>query len=432
MGLLAMIEGSSTRLHNCLHQAGLAISRRTADRARSFLSADAIKYAEDLAKNSPNAWFLTFDNINLYLRKHHQQRLDNANSMIHATNCALIMLPGSIDTTVFSSPQEWLALRSKRALFSPSQLQISDEDDYFMADCFDWMIAQIIADHVPEFQGGKIWSQIRRELSKISPKDRPLMPEKTVTAPLGVVDINEGSKAGCASVPTEMSAKLNMAKEEMASKVRILGGDNLTTRYLRVAQGELSDDVDVFNRLEYLHPVSQLFHFDMNACSMVLKTHALNYSNDAGSLSRQKDALQRVFDLNKAPYADAKALISHSLIARVKVCLMYVVSFSRDLLRSLKSKGNINHLRPFRTSSAGSHRELKRSWAVQGPYVKKLFSRRSFRKRFQRRIMFSLTLHCSCEMPCFFVSFNTEYETGILVSSYGFSNIGYTVSEQPE
>jgi hypothetical protein len=320
-GLLLMIEGASTRIFEFLSNAGLSVSRQTVDRAKESLSKDALQHAITLAKSPSQAWILVFDNINLYLRKHHSQRLDHFNDMIHATNAALIQLPPSVEETVFDI-QQWLKLQTKRSEFELSKLRPTEDEDNFMATCFDAIIAQAIVDNCP---GRKKWSNFKETRHSVYanlPKDRPLSPEKTVATPIGALDVNEGSKAGCVEVIAAVRERLGFTEEEMASKMRLVAGDLLTVRFLRAARAQRQDEADPFDRLAFIHPVAQLFHYEMNAGLMLMKTHAINCVNDAGSLARQKDHLHRIFDINKPSYADAKALISHSLIARILDCLM--------------------------------------------------------------------------------------------------------------
>lgn len=110
----------------------------------------------------------------------------------------------------------------------------------------------------------------------------------------------------------------------MSQKILVSGGDFLSTRNTRSGSNIRQDDISSFHRMDYIHPLSQLFHFDMNASESLMNTHAINSINDAGSLSRQKDVLHRVFDIKKPPYADAKSLIVHSLTARILDCSMFV------------------------------------------------------------------------------------------------------------
>lgn len=322
MGLLAMVEGASNRMFGCLNHAGLSVSRLTIERVRKHLSTDALNIAKAVANDDSRPWFLIFDNINIYLRKHHGQRINDLNNMLNITNCAIIRLPSHIKKTVFDTPMEWLSRRMKRKSFNLSVMNLTRDDTQFMAKCFDAMIARMILDHCPNHELWKGRREITRAVYDMMPKVRVLAPHKTETAPLGVVDVNESSKKGCIAVLSAILERLGCTKEWMVSCLRLVAGDYLTVRNLRSAQDQRKDDVNVFERLAYMHPISQLFHFDLNAGLSLMKAHSINTINNAGSISRQKDVLQRSFDINKPSFADAKSMITHSLIARVMTCIM--------------------------------------------------------------------------------------------------------------
>lgn len=285
------------------------------------MSDKALDLAKDVAKDITRPWFLLFDNINIYVKKHHNQRLDNQNDMINATNCAIVRFPPSVDPSVFDR-KHWLSLQGKRSDFDLSSLQLSDDDDVYMSTCFDALIAKLVVDYCP---GKNDWSGmdgIRKTVYAKLPSDRPLEVTKTETAPFGVINVNEGSKLGCIEVFSESGKTLNLTPDFLSERILASGGDYLSSRNTRMGRNERQDDLPHFHTLEYVHPISQLFHFDMNATKSVLNTHAINAMNDAGSLSRQKDVLHRSFDINNAPHADAKALVFHSLVSRVFCCLM--------------------------------------------------------------------------------------------------------------
>lgn len=65
-----------------------------------------------------------------------------------------------------------------------------------------------------------------------------------------------------------------------------------------------------------------------------MRIHFGNATTDPGSLAKHKGLLDRTWDANKPNYADAKALIRHSLVSRILYTAMYVSSslFPRALL----------------------------------------------------------------------------------------------------
>ena len=73
-----------------LSNVGLSVSGRTVERLRERISDDAVAHAAELMR-SGHLFCTTFDNINIYLRKF-QQRATNMNTMIYATNSAIIAI----------------------------------------------------------------------------------------------------------------------------------------------------------------------------------------------------------------------------------------------------------------------------------------------------------------------------------------------------
>jgi hypothetical protein len=77
------------------------------------------------------------------------------------------------------------------------------------------------------------------------------------------------------------------------------------------------DDINDMERLAYVEELSALWHFALNATHMIMRLHFGDSVLDPGSLARHKGLLNRTWDADKPNYADAKALIRHSLIARI-------------------------------------------------------------------------------------------------------------------
>ncbi|KAK6988422.1 hypothetical protein R3P38DRAFT_3229017 [Favolaschia claudopus] len=89
------------------------------------------------------------------------------------------------------------------------------------------------------------------------------------------------------------------------------------------------DDVTPMERLEYVEELSALWHFALNATHMIMRLHFGDSVLDPGSLAKHKGLLNRIWDAEKPNYADAKALIRHSLIARI----LYQVMLKKDIKR---------------------------------------------------------------------------------------------------
>ena len=113
MGLFCKIEGTSSRVISTLSNMGLCVSSKTVERLKGRISKDAVSLAVELI-SSGQLFCMVFDNINLYLRKF-QQQIMNQNSMIHATNCAIIAIDeDDIDVKEAKDLKAKLDLRGKR------------------------------------------------------------------------------------------------------------------------------------------------------------------------------------------------------------------------------------------------------------------------------------------------------------------------------
>ena len=88
--LFFKISGTSSWVMTMLSNVGLCISGWTVECLKKWISDDAITHAAKLMK-SHHLFCTTFDNINIYLWKF-QQWVTNKNEMIHATNCAILVI----------------------------------------------------------------------------------------------------------------------------------------------------------------------------------------------------------------------------------------------------------------------------------------------------------------------------------------------------
>ncbi|PPQ79975.1 hypothetical protein CVT24_003795 [Panaeolus cyanescens] len=277
-GLFLEVGGSGSRVLSTLGMAGACVSKTTIERLKGILSADARRYAVMLMK-SPTPYYLIFDNINIYLRKH-QQRAFNKNDMIHATNAVAIALKNVPDDV--HDLQAKLRNRGKRIHAKGSDITPTVDDQVKIKGAFEGLVAQLLLAYCP---GSCSWSDrdvmLKNALDKM-PSDRPLPVQKTDTRPLGVFNINEGSKHGIIKMIKELQVTSGLSEEEWASKSRIIAGDWLTTANFRSARRDRTNDID----------------------------------------AKHKGLLHRTWNAAKPNYADGKALIRHSLIARILYSLM--------------------------------------------------------------------------------------------------------------
>lgn len=177
-----------------LSNLGLSISSTTIERLKLQISKDAVQLAVDLI-TGPSLFYIIFDNINLYLQKF-QERITNWHTMIHATNVAVGRISEGNRDKVEDLPSK-LALRGKR-INANFVLDIipNREDSAFCKKAFQCLIAELLVQYTPGSEGWEGRKEMLEKINTTMPKERPLMPEKTDIQPLGVFNVNEGSKKG--------------------------------------------------------------------------------------------------------------------------------------------------------------------------------------------------------------------------------------------
>ncbi|KAE9410021.1 hypothetical protein BT96DRAFT_984345 [Gymnopus androsaceus JB14] len=253
LGLFFKINGVSTRVLTMLSNIGLSVSGHTVERVKERLSEDAIQLAIQLVM-SGNIFGVNFDNINVYNAKD-QQRVTNKNHMIHTTNTVLIGPDmAGIDIDAAEDLSTKLAMQGKREAATFKDIAPTTDDDEHIAKAGRNMIADLIVRNCP---GSKEWPNRKEMLDKLlkeMPQDRLLPVTKTITRPIGVFDINEGSKKGIVKMLEAIPKRLQQSFESCARNDR-------------------TDDINAMHRLEYIEELSQLFHFALNATHMLMRTH---------------------------------------------------------------------------------------------------------------------------------------------------------------
>ncbi|KAJ7588811.1 hypothetical protein C8J56DRAFT_1049740 [Mycena floridula] len=288
LGLFLKASGTSSRVISVLSNMGITVSGKTID-GRLF--------------------YTIFDNINIFLRKF-QQRITNKNSMIHATNAAVIAIDDDdVDLDGAEDLDEQLKKRGKRhkANFMEDVMP-SPEDDDHLKSSFHSLVAEMIVKYTPDCKKWKGQKEMLEKIQDTMPKDRPLPPKKTDARPLGVFDLTV---------------------LDWSRKVRIILGDWLTSNNLWAARRDRFDDWNSMERLDYVGELSALWHYALQATHMLMRVHLGHEVLDPTSLSAHKSLLQCKWDVNKPNYAAAKALIRHSLIARLLHIIMVHNNFGQ-------------------------------------------------------------------------------------------------------
>jgi hypothetical protein len=231
LGLFLEIGGTSSRILNTLSNAGACVSIITIERLKEVLSKDAVAFAVELMQGT-GMFYLIFDNINIFLRRS-QQRLFNKNSMIHATNAAAIGIPDA-DIAAEDLTAK-LENRGKRAQATGADIMPTPDDEAKMIGSFEGLVMIFILAYCP---GSKQWENrdaILKAAREIIASDRPLPPKKSDGRPLGVFDVNEGSKKGIVKMLKALQEISGLSETEWASKARIVVGDWLTASNIRGA-----------------------------------------------------------------------------------------------------------------------------------------------------------------------------------------------------
>lgn len=316
-GLFFKVEGTSSRVMKMLSNVGICISGRTVERLKEKVSQEVIQHGVNLLDAERLAAQIG-DNINLYLRKY-EQRMTNRNTMIHATNTALMFIDEEgVDVNRALNLQSKLDLRGQRsrANFIEDILPKAADDDH-LSKSFSNIIAEFIIRYTPESNEWKGKGAMLKSTVVNMPQDRPLPIKKTKTLPFGVFDVNEGSKKGMVTLLDEIRKRARMTWQRWSGKVRIVLGDWLTSNNIRNARADRRDDVNPMERIEYIEEGSQMFHFALQGTVMDTKVHYGNPITDPTSLAAHKALLGRVWDVNKPNYAQAKSLMRHSAIGRI-------------------------------------------------------------------------------------------------------------------
>ena len=228
---------------------------------------------------SGNLFSMIFNNINIYLWWF-QQRVTNQNTMIHATNCAVIAIDkDSIDVPKAENHEIKLRLCGKRVNVTYQDLWPTRSDD----ECISWAFASLIAEIIIRYTpGSNEWpeqGEMLSEIWKTMPSDWPLRARKTDTRPLEVFDVNEGSKKGLVQVLDAIHEWISLTSEEWAGKVRIILGDWLTSSNIWAAWRDQVDDVNAMERIDYSEELracsvtNWLLDFQTNQCRFVWPLH---------------------------------------------------------------------------------------------------------------------------------------------------------------
>lgn len=299
---------------------------RTVQISLQNLSKDAKLRAQSFVKNSKQLWGVVYDNINFTLRKS-SQRLDSTTQHINATTLAVFSLPAKFMRHAYAaalSISERNKLAGLRKLLDIDSLQLTKEKNGQITAAFKHAIRTIILTNCP----GKIRRRrptklLRHYTRKLKPKIRQLSKEKTQFFPLPALNEEEASVSGTIRVVEKIFTELlGLAMEIIEAELRLLVGDWLTIRNLRLMKEERRDEFTRFLRFDWVQEAAMPFHFQLNAMYMLCRTHlGTIIQQNPSSLEHHRNLLRRSkLDVKKPEYNKAKELVMHSLIACVLDC----------------------------------------------------------------------------------------------------------------
>lgn len=282
-------------------------------------------------EKSNRCWGVVYDNINFTLRKS-SQRLDSATQQINATTSAVFSLPTKISRKAYAAALS-IAERSKlaglRRLFDIDSLRPGKERHEQVAAAFKHAIRTIILTNCPgKMRRRQPTKALRRHTRNLKPKIRVLSSEKTQFFPLPALNEEEASVGGTIRVVEKIFTELlGLTMEFIEVELRLLVGDWLTIRNLRLMKDERRDEFKSFLRFDWIQEAAMPFHFQLNAVYMLCRTHLGTISQqNPSSLEHHRSLLRRSkLDPKKPEYNKAKELILHSLIARVLDCTRFVL-----------------------------------------------------------------------------------------------------------
>ncbi|KIJ35361.1 hypothetical protein M422DRAFT_180855, partial [Sphaerobolus stellatus SS14] len=336
-GLFLAGAGTSKRVIDTLCHMGLSVSYKTTQRALEGLTLRAKTQAQAFVKDSDRLSAVVYDNINITLRKANQ-RLDNMVQQLNATTCAVFSLPSK-----FTREKYGHFLSSAAQKRSPSEIKENLTMDTLIPDeglqaridvAFTHNIRMILLNYAPRIRkNNKCSRKLRKDAAHKKPTVRSLGHEKTLFYPLPAIDEEEASVRGTINVVKHIFLKLlEFTLDLVDVECRLMVGDWLTIRNLRLMKVELEDERSNFLTMQWVKEASMPFHFQINGIHMLFRTHFGHAGdNDPASLDAHRRILRRsTIDTKKPEFNRGRELVEHSLIARILDCARFIyTTFAR-------------------------------------------------------------------------------------------------------
>ena len=220
---------------------------RTVQNALRTLSEDAKVQAQSFTMKSSRLWGVVYDNINFTLRTA-SQRLDSATQQLNATTLAVFSLPKKYTRAAYAAALSISERHKKhglRKLLTLESLRPSEEQHKHVHAAFKHALRTILLTRLPgKMRKRRHTKALRRLTKKLKPKIHVLGHEKTQFFPLPALNEEEASVSGTIRVVEKIfTSLLGLAIELIEVELRLLVGDWLTIRNLRLMKDEVDTSV---------------------------------------------------------------------------------------------------------------------------------------------------------------------------------------------
>jgi hypothetical protein len=246
---------------------------------------------------------------------------------INATTLAVFSLPKQFTNSKYGlalSPDQRHKMRGTQQQMTYKDIILTEEKHVQVEKAFKHAIQSILLAHMPgKMQKQRKTKHLCTHTSKTKPKIRVLEHEKTRFYPLPALNKEEASVSGTIWAVQAIYTKiLAMSEAEVTMKLRLLVGDWLSIRNLRLMKDERAEECSDYLHGNFVQEASMPFHFQLNAMYALCCTHSGTIKDDnPSSLEHHRTLLWcSKLDPKKPEYNKVKELVTHSLITQILDC----------------------------------------------------------------------------------------------------------------
>ncbi|KAG0348798.1 hypothetical protein BGZ54_004533 [Gamsiella multidivaricata] len=255
LGLHLFSTGAQRKTITIFSKAALSVSYSTITRTLRSLTQDALRVIKDVAEHHPCR--LYYDNINI-ASKRYDQRLSNVDTFDSGATATLV-IGDNLD-------EPDLVEDSYAMLDYYDLLPDSNASSPFKKVCKHHIVHELLCYH-------DLFSRCSQHYPP--PIIRQLEPTKSMTFPLPSMKIDQATVDGNISIINKIFVDiLGLPGEFFENGKQVaVGGDLFTIKRLHTMRKQRSDDVNAYERMEWIIPVMQLFHLQMVLAKAILRTH---------------------------------------------------------------------------------------------------------------------------------------------------------------